>query len=114
MTADVVTFKLKQGRWTYPKDPNDQEFYGVDCTDQLPPGATIGSLATGAPADPTAVVAGVTVLIPPRIQGTTIVVKLGGLNTSPLSPNDNKCTITYYASTGEQFHRSIYFTEKDK
>lgn len=108
---DIDTYKLKGGRWTIPKDPDDEAYYGVDLSKLLPVGATLVS----DPEPPEAIVTGVTVLETPAIAGTFIVAKLGGLNTSEdAEPDDNCCTFRFYISTGERFDRSIYFTRKDK
>jgi hypothetical protein len=111
--TDTVTFKLKGGNWTYPIDPRDEEYFGIDLVDFCAPGVTPAGLATGAPADPTIILTdGLQALSAVRIQGTQLVVKLTGINPDP--DGVNSCTFDFYTSTGEQFFRSIYFTRKDK
>jgi hypothetical protein len=75
--ADVVTFARKSGgRWAYPVDPDDQEYFGLECADFLPPGVTLANSATG-PAgtlDPIVILTeGITALSTVRIQGTQLV-----------------------------------------
>jgi hypothetical protein len=117
--ADVVTFARKSGgRWAYPVDPDDQEYFGLECADFLPPGVTLANSATG-PAgtlDPIVILTeGITALSTVRIQGTQLVVKLTGINVSDDAElEDNCCTFRFYTSTGERFDRSMYFIKKDK
>ena len=115
--ANVINFTLKSGRWTYPIDPDDQEWFGVDAADFLPPGESLTSVATGAPADPAVILTGVTQMpnTNVRIQGAMLLVMLTGGDTDPdVDPTGNACTFRFYTSTGERFDRTIYFTVKDK
>lgn len=108
--AKIVTYSLKQGRWTMPKDPDDIDWYGLELVDFLPDGVTIVS----DPEQPKAIVAGVTLLEGPRIQGTQIVARLGSLDTDPdAEPADNFCTFRFYLSNGARRDYTLYFTRKD-
>lgn len=107
--ADPVTYTEIQGRWTIPKDPDDQDFYGVDMTDFLPAGVTI----LDDPA-PEALVTGVELLEPAVVQGARVLAKLGGLNINEdATLDDNCCTFRMHLSNGARRDRTIYFMRKD-
>ena len=97
-----ASFKL--GKWVMPKDPDDERLYkfglAKDLTDS---GTTITTV--------TAIVAGVIVLTPPAIQGTDVIVKLGGLDLT--LDAENFCTIRVTCANGEQLDRTMHFVRED-
>ena len=95
---------FSNGKWLVPKDPDDIRFYkfgfAQDMTDS---GTTLSTV--------TAIVAGVEVAVPPAIQGTDVIVKLGGLD---LTANaENFCTIRAMCANGEQIDRTMHFVRED-
>ena len=56
-------------------------------------------------------VAGVTVLVQPAIQGSLLVVKLGGLDVAAGAANS--CTFPFVCANGEKFVRTINFNKVD-
>lgn len=94
----------KDGKWFIDKDPEDKRYYVADVTNDLADSATTAASVE-------AVVAGVTVLEGPQIQGSRIVVKLGGLDTAPNAVN--YCTFRVTCANSEQFDRTIYFNRVD-
>lgn len=95
---------LKDGKWTINKDPEDKRYYVADITNDLTDSNTTAASVT-------CVVAGVTVVEGPEIQGSKIVVKLGGLDTAPNAVN--YCTFRVTCANSEQFDRTIYFNRVD-
>lgn len=96
---------LKDGKWTIDKDPEDKRYYVADISQDLTDSNTTAASVT-------CVVAGVTVLEGPEIQGSKIVVKLGGLDTAT-SGAVNYCTFRVVCANSEQFDRTIYFNRVD-
>jgi len=94
----------KDGKWYIDKDPEDKRYYVADVTNDLADSATTAASVE-------AVVAGVTVLEGPQIQGNRVVVKLGGLDTAPGAVN--YCTFRVTCANSEQFDRTIYFNRVD-
>jgi hypothetical protein len=111
-TTDV--FKLKGGFQTFPKNPPDSAWYGIDVTDLLAAGVTI---VEAPDKKTTAVAVGVTLVDGPVVQGNKILAYLTGLDVSKgddATPADNGCTFGFYLSTGDHLFRSIHFMRKDK
>ncbi|QJE03050.1 hypothetical protein HH212_26195 [Massilia forsythiae] len=94
----------KDGKWYIDKDPEDKRYYVADVTNDLTDSATTAASVQ-------CVVAGVAVLEGPTIQGTKIVVKLGGFDTAPNA--SNFCTFRVTCANSEQFDRTIYFNRVD-
>lgn len=91
-------------RWTIDKDPEDKRYYVADVTKDLTDSSTtIQSVEL--------VIVGVTLIEGPSVQGSQIVVKLGGLDTSPNAINS--CTFRITCVNTEQFDRTIYFNRMD-
>lgn len=86
------------------KDPDDQRFYYADVTEDLD---IMGTTA----ATVTPIVAGVTVLTAPAINGNVIKTKLGSLDvsTSPV----NYCTLRITTADGQVFDRTTWFMRRD-
>ncbi|WP_292041456.1 hypothetical protein [Massilia sp. UBA6681] len=95
---------LKDGKWTIDKDPEDKRYYVADITNDLTDSGTTAASVT-------CVVAGVSIIEGPEIQGSLIVVKLGGLDTAPDAVN--YCTFRVICANTEQFDRTIYFNRVD-
>lgn len=92
------------GKWWFEKDVNDKKYYVADVSKDLTDGATTA-------VDVEALVTGVTILEAAEVQGSLMVVKLGGLDTSPNA--SNSCTFRVTCANGEQFDRTIYFKAVD-
>lgn len=95
---------FKNGKWYAPKDPDDKRWYKFGFAKDLSDSGTTLSTVT-------AIIAGVTVITPPAIQGTDVVVKLSGLD---LTANaENFCTIRAVCANGEQIDRTMHFVRED-
>lgn len=94
----------KDGKWYIDKDPEDKRYYVADIKNDLTDSATTAASVE-------CVVAGVVVIEAPSIQGSKIVVKLGGLDTAPGA--SNSCTFRVTCANSEQFDRTIYFNRVD-
>jgi len=94
----------RAGRWFVDKHPDDQRYYvahiGADLEDR-------GTTALQV----TAIVAGVTVLVDPVIQGVLILIKIGGFNS--LNTANNFCTFRVVCANGERFDRTLWFNRQD-
>lgn len=95
---------LVAGKWTIYKDPDDQRFYKADVSSDL---TEMGTTATSV----TTVVAGVSILTAATINGSTMIVKLGGLDIS-VNPV-NYCTFRITCANTEVFDRTIWFIKVD-
>ena len=95
---------LTAGKWTIYKDPDDQRFYKADVSADL---ADMGTTASSV----TAIVAGVSILTAAVISGTTMIVKLGGLDVT--ANPVNYCTFRIACANGEVFDRTIWFIRVD-
>lgn len=95
---------FKSGKWICPKDPDDKRNYKFGLAQDLGDSGTTLSTVT-------AIVAGVTVLTPPVIQGTDVIIKLGGLDLT--SNAENFCTIRAICANGEQLDRTMWFVRED-
>jgi len=94
---------LEAGRWWSEKHPLDERYWVADITIDL---AERGTTA----AEVEAIVAGVTVLQLPVIQGKLIPVKLGGFNAATGAVNF--CTFRVKCANGERFDRTIWFKQQ--
>ena len=94
---------LEAGRWWSEKHPLDERYWVADITIDL---AERGTIA----AEVEAIVAGVTVLQLPVIQGKLIPVKLGGFNAATGAVNF--CTFRVKCANGERFDRTIWFKQQ--
>ena len=94
---------LDAGRWWSEKHPLDERYWVANITIDL---AERGTTATSVEA----LVAGVTVLQQPVIQGKLIPVKLGGFN--PATGASNFCTFRVTCANGERFDRTISFKQQ--
>lgn len=95
---------LQSNKWMVPKDPDDKRYYKFGFANDLTASNTTGVLAT-------AIIAGVTVLEPPVILGTDVVVKLGGLDVGTSA--QNFCTIRLECANGEQIDRTMWYVRED-
>lgn len=104
--ADVINEPyFKNGKWWIDKDPDDKLFYKADVEVQLESsGTTAVTVET--------IVAGVAVLQPAVVQGTAMVVMLGGLDVSEDEPA-NFCTFRITCANTEQFDKTIWFKRKE-
>ena len=93
---------LEAGRWWSEKHPLDERYWVADITIDL---AERGTTATSVER----IVAGVTVLEEPVIQGKLIPVKLGGFNAA--TGAINYCTFRVSCANGERFDRTIWFKQ---
>ena len=94
---------LEAGKWWSEKHPLDERYWVANITIDL---AERGTTATSVEA----LVAGVTVLQQPVIQGKLIPVKLGGFNAAINAANF--CTFRVTCANGERFDRTIWFKQQ--
>jgi len=93
---------FEEGKWWSEKHPLDERYWVADITIELAERST-----TAVSVEP--IVAGVTVLELPVIQGNLIPVKLGGFNAA--SGAANFCTFRVTCANGERFDRTIWFKQ---
>ncbi|MCS0709469.1 hypothetical protein ACFOY5_10725 [Massilia aurea] len=94
---------LEAGKWWSEKHPLDERYWVANITVDL---AERGTTAVSVEA----IVAGVTVLQQPVIQGKLIPVKLGGFNAATGAVNF--CTFRVTCANGERFDRTIWFKQQ--
>jgi hypothetical protein len=94
---------LEAGKWWSEKHPLDERYWVANLTIDL---AERGTTAVSVEA----IVAGVTVLQQPVIQGKLIPVKLGGFNAATGAVNF--CTFRVTCANGERFDRTIWFKQQ--
>lgn len=94
---------LEAGKWWSEKHPLDERYWVANLTIDL---AERGTTAVSVEA----IVAGVTVLQQPVIQGKLIPVKLGGFNAATGAVNF--CTFRITCANGERFDRTIWFKQQ--
>jgi len=94
---------LEAGKWWSEKHPLDERYWVANITIDL---AERGTTAVSVEA----IVAGVTVLQQPVIQGKLIPVKLGGFNAATNAVNF--CTFRVTCANGERFDRTIWFKQQ--
>jgi hypothetical protein len=100
----TIWFKQPVGAWWINKDADDQSYYVADIGNDL---IDSGTTATSVKAFPV----GVDELVPAVIQGSLILVKLGGMDTLPSGVN--YCDFCIDCANGERFYRSIQFNRVD-
>lgn len=86
------------GKWYVAKGINDELFYAGDVSKQLEEAGTVASSVS-------VIAVGVTAITPPTLQGSLLVVKLGGFNIA----SDNYVTFRVVCENGERFDRTIIF-----
>jgi hypothetical protein len=86
------------------KDPDDKRFWALDFSAD----AALGAATLASVQAP--VVAGVTSLATPTINGNTAIVKLGGLD---VAGGANSCSLTAMLANGEKLVNTIYFNRED-
>ena len=94
---------LEAGRWWSEKHPLDERYWVANLTIDLDERKTTAVSVE-------AIVAGVTVLQQPVIQGKLIPVKLGGFNAATGAVNF--CTFRVTCANGERFDRTIWFKQQ--
>jgi hypothetical protein len=94
---------LEAGKWWSEKHPLDERYWVANITIDL---AERGTTAVSVEA----IVAGVTVLQQPVIQGKLIPVKLGGFNAATGAVNF--CTFRVTCANGERFDRTVSFKQQ--
>jgi hypothetical protein len=94
---------LEIGRWWSEKHPLDERYWVADITIDL---AERGTTAK----EVVALVAGVTVIEEPVIQGKLIAVKLGGFNAAIGA--SNFCTLRITLANGERIDRTTWFKQQ--
>jgi hypothetical protein len=94
---------LEAGKWWSEKHPLDERYWVANLTIDL---AERGTTAVSVEA----IVAGVTVLQQPVIQGKLIPVKLGGFNAATGAVNF--CTFRVTCANSERFDRTIWFKQQ--
>jgi hypothetical protein len=94
---------LETGRWWSEKHPLDERYWVADITIDL---AERGTTAK----EVVALVAGVTVIEEPVIQGKRIAVKLGGFNAAIGA--SNFCTLRITLANGERIDRTTWFKQQ--
>jgi hypothetical protein len=94
---------LEAGKWWSEKHPLDERYWVANITIDLAERGTTAKTVE-------AIVAGVTVLQDPVIQGKLIPVKLGGFNAATGAVNF--CTFRVTCANGERFDRTIWFKQQ--
>ena len=100
----TIWFKQPVGAWWINKDADYQSYYVADIGNDL---IDSGTTATGVKAFPV----GVVELVPAVIQGSLLLVKLGGMDTLPAGVN--YCDFRIDCANGERFYRSMQFNRVD-
>jgi hypothetical protein len=100
----TIWFKQPAGAWWLNKDADDQSYYVADISNDL---VDSGTTATAVKAFPV----GVVELVPAALQGSLILVKLGGMDTLPAGVN--YCDFRIDCANDERFYRSIQFNRVD-
>jgi len=91
---------FKDGKWWVDKDPDEQSFYVANITKELQDRGT-----TAVSVEP--VVKGVEILIQPQVQGSFVVIKLGGMDVG--AGGENYWTARVTCANGERFDRTMHF-----
>jgi len=100
----TIGFKQPAGAWWIDKDADDQSYYVADIGNDL---IDSGTTAIAVKAFPV----GVVELVSAVIQGSLILVKLGGMDSLPAGVN--YCDFRIDCANGERFYRSIQFNRVD-
>jgi hypothetical protein len=97
-------FKQQVGVYLLDKDPDEQSYYVGDIGNDLVDSNTTATQVKALPV-------GVEELVPAVIQGTLILVKLGGMDTLPAGVN--YCDLRIDCANSERFYRTIQFNRVD-
>jgi hypothetical protein len=100
----TIWFKQQVGVYSLSKDADDQSYYVGDIGNDLVDSNTTASAVLALPV-------GVEVLVPAVIQGSSILVKLGGMDTLPAGVN--YCDLRIDCANSERFYRTIQFNRVD-
>jgi len=100
----TIWFKQQVGSWSLEKDADDESFFVADISNDLADSNTSASAVLALPV-------GVSVLVPAVIQGSLILVKLGGMDTLPAGVN--YCDLRIDCANSERFYRTIQFNRVD-
>jgi hypothetical protein len=100
----TIWFKQQAGLYSLSKDADDQSYYVGDIGNDLVDSNTTASAVLALPV-------GVEVLVPAVIQGSLILVKLGGMDTLPAGVN--YCDLRIDCANSERFYRTIQFNRVD-
>ena len=100
----TIWFKQQVGSWSLEKDADDESYIVADISNDLADSNTTASAVLAQPV-------GVGVLVPAAIQGSLILVKLGGMDTLPAGVN--YCDLRIDCANGERFYRTIQFNRVD-
>ena len=100
----TIGFKQPAGAWWINKDADDQSYYVADISNDL---VDSGTTATAVKAFPV----GVVELVPAVLQGSLILVKLGGMDALPTGVN--YCDFRIDCANDERFYRTIQFNRVD-
>ena len=100
----TIWFKQQVGSWSLEKDADDESFFVADISNDLADSNTSASAVLAQPV-------GVIVLVPAVIQGSLILVKLGGMDTLPAGVN--YCDLRIDCANSERFYRTIQFNRVD-
>jgi hypothetical protein len=100
----TIWFKQQVGSWSLEKDADDESYFVADISNDLADSNTTASAVLAQPV-------GVSVLVPAVIQGSLILVKLGGMDTLPAGVN--YCDLRIDCANSERFYRTIQFNRVD-
>jgi len=100
----TIWFKQQVGSWSLEKDADDESYFVADISNDLTDSNTSASAVLAQPV-------GVSVLVPAVIQGSLILVKLGGMDTLPAGVN--YCDLRIDCANSERFYRTIQFNRVD-
>jgi hypothetical protein len=100
----TIWFKQQVGSWSLEKDADDESYFVADISNDLADSNTSASAVLAQPV-------GVSVLVPAVIQGSLILVKLGGMDTLPAGVN--YCDLRIDCANSERFYRTIQFSRVD-
>ena len=100
----TIWFKQQVGVYSLNKDADDQSYYVGDIGNDLADSNTTAIAVKALPV-------GVEELVPAVIQGTLILVKLGGMDTLPAGVN--YCDLRIDCANSERFYRTIQFNRVD-
>jgi hypothetical protein len=98
----TIWFKQQVGSWSLEKDADDESYFVADISNDLADSNTTASAVLAQP---------VSVLVPAVIQGSLILVKLGGMDTLPAGVN--YCDLRIDCANSERFYRTIQFNRVD-
>jgi len=97
-------FKQQVGVYLLDKDPDEQSYFVGDIGNDLVDSSTTATQVKALPV-------GVEELVPAMIQGSLILVKLGGMDTLPAGAN--YCDFRIDCANSERFYRTIQFNRVD-